>query len=253
MGFSFNGVSSKSMGIPSRMAVENRIPDIRNLTDKIAGRHGVFDFGETLSERRIEISCFIPPGKTDTELLALKDKIVDWLNPDKGICPLILDTEPGRVYYARLEDGFSFDRLVRNTATFDLCFFCPDPFAYAVKDEIFNLKESTTIRRMRGNMASQPLYEVRGILKDDSKKISFTVNGEKMEIKGPLAEKEVMYIDTDLMTAKIAGTDGTERNALSNMAQFVFPHLNMGENTVTFGAEGGICTSFVVNAKSRWL
>ena len=64
MGFTFNGISSKQMGIDTRMSVENRIPDIRNNTDAIAGRNGVVDFGQTIGERRIEISCLIPPGQT---------------------------------------------------------------------------------------------------------------------------------------------------------------------------------------------
>ena len=54
MGFTFNGISSKQMGIDTRMSVENRIPDIRNNTDAIAGRNGVVDFGQTIGERRIE-------------------------------------------------------------------------------------------------------------------------------------------------------------------------------------------------------
>lgn len=253
MGFSFNGITSKEMGIPTRMSVENRIPDIRNLTDTIAGRHGVFDFGETLSERRIEISCFIPPGKTDVGLLTLKDKIVEWLNPDKGLCPLVLDTEPGRVYMARLEDGLSFERMIRNTGTFELIFFCPDPFAYAIEDEVFVLTQSETIKRQLGNVQSRPVYEIRGVLSDERQSLSFTISGEQMVIKGPLLEGEVLYVDTEDMTAKIIAADGTEKNALSHMAAFEFPYLNMGENEVAIGAEKGTLTSFTIQAKSRWL
>ena len=74
MGFMYNEISSDSMGIKTRMSTENRIPDIRNLTDKIAGKNGIFDFGETFSEREINIACFIPPGKTDKELQSVKDR-----------------------------------------------------------------------------------------------------------------------------------------------------------------------------------
>ena len=253
MGFSFNGITSKEMGIPTRMSIENRIPGIRNLTDTIAGRHGVFDFGETLSERQIEISCFIPPGKSDAELLALKDKIVEWLNPDKGLCPLVLDTEPGRMYMARLEDGLSFERMIRNTGTFELAFFCPDPFAYAIEDEIFTLAQNETIKRVLGNTQSHPVYEIRGMLTDEGQSLSFTINKEQMVIKGPLLEGEVLYVDTDDMTAKIIAADGTEKNALSYMAAFEFPYLNMGENEIAIGAENGTLASFTIRAKSRWL
>ena len=126
MGFSFDGVTSKSMGIASRMATENRVPELKNRTISMAGRDGLIDLGASLSERVIEISCFIPPKRTAAELLECKDEIVSWLSPDKGVCALMLDTEPGRVYYARLQEGVTFERVVRLAATFDLAFFCPE-------------------------------------------------------------------------------------------------------------------------------
>ena len=113
------------MGLATRITNEYRMPELRNNTITMPGRHGVFDFGETVSERKILISCFIPPGSTDAQFLSKKDDIIEWLNPDNGLCQLILDKEPGRVYEARLTSGFSFDRAVRNSCTFDLEFFCP--------------------------------------------------------------------------------------------------------------------------------
>jgi predicted phage tail component-like protein len=92
------------------MTKENRMPDFTNNTITVPGREGLFDFGETIGERKIEISCFIPPGKSDEDFLARKDEIIAWLNPDIGLCDLILDKEPNRVYRARLESGFSFDK-----------------------------------------------------------------------------------------------------------------------------------------------
>ena len=56
MGFSFDGVTSKSMGIASRMATENRVPELKNRTISMAGRDGLIDLGASLSERVIEIS-----------------------------------------------------------------------------------------------------------------------------------------------------------------------------------------------------
>ena len=169
MGFTFNGISSDEMGIKIKRDAEQRIPEVRNLTDRIAGRHGVFDFGETLSEREITLTCFIPPGKPDREFLAMKDAIMGWLNPDNGLCSLSLDSEPGRVYYARLKSGVTYERIVRNTGTFDLTFFCPDPFAYAVPDEVFSLTASADIRREKGNCGSAPVYEIKASLEDNTK------------------------------------------------------------------------------------
>ena len=61
------------MGLATRITNEYRMPDLRNNTITMPGRHGVFDFGETVSERKILISCFIPPGKTDEQFLSKKD------------------------------------------------------------------------------------------------------------------------------------------------------------------------------------
>lgn len=248
MGFIFDGVSSSEMGIPSRMSVQNRIPDIRNNTDKLAGRHGIMDFGETISERKIEITCLIPPGLNAHQLLDKKDSIVGWLNPDKGLCRLELGQEPDRYYNARLFDGVSFINLVRNADTFDLSFFCPDPFAYAIQDEKFILKASGDIKRTLGNVESHPVYEIRGNMADSSQEVKFLVNGESVTLCGPLSESDVLVIDTDDMTVKI----GTE-NALGQMKELNFPYLKAGTNTITFSESTGTLTSVCVKAKSRWL
>ncbi len=253
MGFTFNGVSSDSMGIKTKMETENRIPDLRNQTSALAGRHGILDFGETLSEREIEITCFIPPGKSDSGLLTLKDDIMGWLNPDNGLCSLTLDSEPGRVYYARIRDGISYERIVRNTGTFKVLFFCPDPFAYAVPDEVFSLSSSATVVRNKGNCVSAPLYKIKGSLAGDDGSIRITVEGEQMKIKGPLSVSETLEIDTKNMTAKAVSADGVVRNALGHMASLNFPYLKPGANNVTIGVDGGELSLLVVEARSRWL
>jgi predicted phage tail component-like protein len=130
-------------------------------------------------ERKIEISCFIPPGKTDEEFLARKDEIIAWLNPDTGLKDLILDKEPGRVYRARLEGGFSFDKAVRNSCTFDLTFLCPDPYAYAETDETYEFTEpgTYTVSRSLGNADSLPVYSLTAEL-TSSRKAVITTNGK---------------------------------------------------------------------------
>ena len=205
MGFSFDGVTSKSMGIASRMDKENRVPDLQNRTISMAGRDGVLDLGSSLSERIIEVSCFIPPKRTMAELLRCKDNIVSWLSPDKGVCALILDTEPGRVYYARLQSGVTFERVVRLASKFDLIFFCPDPFGYAAEDEFFSITAagSHVVTRTLGNYYSNPVYRLKGVLVSGTgRSISITTNGVELEIANAvLSASETLVIDTAKMTA----------------------------------------------------
>lgn len=239
MGFTFNGISSQSMGLATRMTSENRMPDFTNHTVIVPGREGVFDFGETIGERKISISCFIPPGNTDTDFLSKKDEIIAWLNPDTGLCPLTLDKEPGRIYMARLESGFSFDKAVRNSCTFDLVFFCPDPYSYAENDETYQITEtgSSTITRSLGNACSLPAYSFTANL-PAGKKTEIETNGKKLEISGKLTENEVLVIDTSLMTAKVTDAGGNIiRNGLPHLTHLDFPRLNVGANTIIIEAD----------------
>jgi predicted phage tail component-like protein len=246
MGFRFNGRTSQSFGLATRRTKENRMPDFTNNTVTVPGREGVFDFGETIGERKIEISCFIPPGKTDEEFLARKDEIIAWLNPDNGLKDLILDKEPGRVYRARLEGGFSFDKAVRNSCTFDLTFLCPDPYAYAEADETYEFTEpgTFTVSRSLGNADSLPVYSLTAELTKDKKAI-ITTNGKALEISGRLTKDEILVIDSSLMTAMVTDQDGnTLRNGLPLVNSLDFPKLQTGENTLAVDAD--ISTTKVV-------
>ena len=239
MGFKFNGKTSQSFGLATRMTRENRMPDFTNNTITVPGREGLFDFGETIGERKIEISCFIPPGKSDEDFLARKDEIIAWLNPDIGLCDLILDKEPNRVYRARLESGFSFEKAVRNSCTFDLTFLCPDPYAYAENDETYEITETGefSINRSLGNADSLPIYSLVADLAK-GKNAVITTNGSQLQINGVLADNEVLVINSALMTAKVTDADGnTLRNGLPLLESLNFPALKVGVNTITIEAD----------------
>ena len=257
MGFSFDGISSKSMGIASRMATENRVPELKNRTISMAGRDGLVDLGASLSERVIEISCFIPPKRTMAALLECKDEIVSWLSPEKGVCELKLDTEPGRVYYARLQSGITFERVVRLAAAFDLAFFCPDPFGYAAEDEIFTITEagSHTVRRRLGNLYSNPVYRLKGVLASGAGRyISIATNGAELRIANAvLSASEILVVDTAKMTAWVEDAEGnTLRNALPYIGELNFPTLEAGLNMVEVVVSSATFTELEIQAKSRW-
>lgn len=257
MGFSFDGTTSKSMGILTQMTTENRVPELRNQTIEIAGKNGLLDLGCSLSERVIEISCFIPPKKTWEDFLECKDSIISWLNPEKGLCALTLDTEPGRVYYARLQSGVSFEKSVRRTAAFNLTFFCPDPFGYAAEDEIFEITGTgtSTVTRVLGNAESEPLYEIRGVIGNGSTSyISITTNGEELKIAGAsLTAEEVFVVDAGKMTAYVMDEDGNVlRNGLPYIDELNFPSLEAEDNSVTVESSNATFTSLTIQAKSRW-
>ena len=180
------------------------------------------------------------------------------LNPDNGLCQLILDKEPGRVYEARLTSGFSFDRAVRNSCTFDLEFFCPDPYGYAISDETFDFSEAGTFTASRalGNIESFPVYSLKGVIPSGTDSyISITTNGSELQIIGQLASGETLIIDSDLMTAKVVDDSGeTLRNGLPLLSELNFPVLNTGDNSIVIAAVGTntTFTELTIQARSRW-
>lgn len=257
MGFSFDGITSKSMGIASSMAEEKRVPELKNHTIQVAGRDGVLDLGSSLSERVIWISCFIPPKRTMAGLLKCKDDIVGWLSPDKGVRALMLDTEPGRVYYARLQEGVNFERVVRLAATFDLTFFCPDPYGYAAEDEVFIItaQGNHVVNRTLGNLYSNPVYRLKGILASGAGRyISIITNGVELRIANAvLSASETLVVDAAKMTAWVEDADGnTLRNALPYISELNFPTLDAGLNTVEVAVSNATFTELEIQAKSRW-
>lgn len=257
MGFTFDGISSKSMGIATRMTTENRIPDLRNNSITMAGRDGLLDLGCSLSERVIEISCFIPPMLSQEAFLQRKDEIVEWLNPKKGLCDLVLDTEPGRIYYARLQSGVSFERMVRLSATFELEFICPDPFGYATEDEVFLITSEGehTATRVLGNLESYPIYRVNGTFESGAgNNITITTNDEELQISNvDLKPTETFVVDTSKMTAWIEDEDGNKvQNGLPYIADLNFPTLKVGNNLISVAVTNAEFTKLEIQAKSRW-
>jgi Phage-related protein len=162
------------------------------------------------------------------------------------------------VYSARLNEGFSFDKAVRNSCTFDLTFLCPDPYAYAAADETYTIAQTgdSTVTRTLGNAVSLPVYSLTGVIPSGtSTYITITTNGSELKITGRLASGETLVIDSSLMTAKVVdGNGNTLRNGLPLLSELNFPTLNVGANTVTVAATGsGVTfTELNISARSRW-
>lgn len=257
MGFTFDGITSKSMGIATRMTTENRIPDLRNNTITMPGKDGLLDLGCVFSERVIEITCFIPPMLSQEAFLQRKDEIVEWLSPSKGLCGLVLDTEPGRVYYARLQNGVSFEKMVRLSSTFELTFFCPDPFGYAKEDEVFSITSEGehTVTRVLGNLESNPIYRLRGNFESGAgNNVTILINDEELQIVNvDLKPTETFVVDTSKMTAWIEDEDRNKvKNALPYIVDLNFPTLRVGSNSISIAVTNADFTELEIQAKSRW-
>lgn len=257
MGFTFDGVTSKSMKIRARLTSWQVSPALRNFYETVPGKAGVADFGCDTSERTIKVECGIFPQRDFSALVAVLDNVAEWLDPTKGQKQLILDDVPDRYFKARLSEQVDCERLLRSAGQFTLSFICPDPYAYALSDETFVLSSAGAhdVVRKIGNTDSYPVYSIHGSIPSDGNScISIITNGEELRITGPLVAGETLLVDSTLVTAKVVDSAGNLlRNGLPHLAELNFPALAKGHNAVNISAIGNTTfTELKIQAGSRW-
>ena len=254
MGFSYNDITSKSMGLKARLTSWQVSGRLRNFTTTVPGKYGVTDFGADFDYREIVVSCSIFPRHSFPALVSTLDDIAAWLDPVGGLKQLILDDVPDRYFMARLSDTVDCERLLRAAGSFTLRFLCPDPYGYALDDETFTLSQAGEheVEREIGNTDSEPVYSLQGTISSGA--VVLTTNGENLRVVGPLAAGEVLVIDTGMVTAKVTDSAGnTLRNGLPCLEELNFPVLRRGVNKVEIAVEGSaVFTELHIQAKSRW-
>lgn len=257
MGFIYNGISSRDMGIRARLTNWQLSPSLRNSYVTVPGKAGVADFGCDSAERNIVVKCGVLPQRGFSELVSVLDGAAEWLDPSRGLGELILDDVPDRYFFARLSDAVDCERLIRSAGRFDLKFVCPDPHAYALTDETFVITEpgNHEVRRTIGSAASEPVYSLKGeVSSGASVYITLITNGAELRVVGALASGETLIIDSGKVTAKVVNAQGeTLRNGLPCLQELNFPILQKGVNTVAVSVTGGaVLTELKIQAKSRW-
>lgn len=257
MGFTYNDITSASMGIKARLASWQVCGRVRNFTTTVPGKYGVADFGADLDYREITAKCSIFPKHSFAALVSALDDIAAWLDPTQGLRQLVFDDVPDRYFMARLNDAVDCERLIRSAGSFDLKFFCPDPFGYAITDEDYSITEEGThiVSRIVGNVESMPIYRIKGIVVSGAGNyISITTNGSELKIvNATLSEYETLIVDTDKMTAYVVDDNGeTLRNGLPYLEELNFPTLAVGDNTVSVEVSNATLTEVYIQARSRW-
>lgn len=257
MGFIFNDITSGSMGIKARLTSWQVCGKLRNFTTTVPGKYGVADFGADFDYREIKVQCNVYPKHSFASLVSALDAVAAWLDPVQGLRQLVLDDVPDRYFIARLNDAVDCERLIRSAGSFELKFFCPDPFGYAITDETFSITEegTHTVTRTIGNIESLPIYRIEGVLTSGSANyISITTNGSELKVvNATLSEGETLVVDTDKMTAYVVDENGeTLRNGLPYLEELNFPTLAVGDNTVTVEVSNATLTELQIQAKSRW-
>lgn len=250
-GFSFDGRHSDEFGLRVFEVVRDILPPTRDYEVEIPGRHGVWDFGADFGKRMIEVDCgFI--ARDDAELQEKVRAAAEWLNPLKGLRPLIIDDEPDRYWLARyagqarLETILGFGRVT-------LPFVCPDPHAYALVDDVFTATGPGSYQfNRKGTATSYPKIEIEGMSGGGSDKITITLNGKTLNYSGTLATGETLVFDSDTITAYKTTTNG-QVSVINDIDSIDFPVAVPGANNLTVSTSGGATVNKItVTCRSRW-
>jgi len=127
--FIFDGIDSRDYGLyiinnNGSPQITNMIPPKITITEDIPGKHGSMVFDQKYSIRDVDIGCLLE----NNDLSTIRH-ISGWLGQLRPK-PLILSTEPYKMYWATFEDQIGLENY-NTQGKFTLTFRCYNPFAYS--------------------------------------------------------------------------------------------------------------------------
>ncbi len=219
-------------------------------TVSIEGRHGSYFYRKVSDSVTIEIDIAVV-ANSPTELRKKIRDLAEKLDAEEPK-PLIIHDEPDKYINVIISDNTDLEGLYYFGKT-TVKFFAPDPFWYAVYDDIFEFT-TTGVKNFtrKGNADSYPRIEIKGT----SNGGSFTVitDNTTMTFTGTLLQGEKLVLDSDLLTAYIIKADGsTVSSAIKDLDNINFPVFVKGANSINVVPNGGATLeSYKVYCNSRW-
>lgn len=215
----------------------------------IVGRPGAFLFISKDGSYTIPVDFMI----IEKQQTALRQKIrslaekLDTLEP----APLIFKDEPDKYINAIVSDDSELsETLAIGSGTIN--FFCPDPYWYAVKDDVIVKTAPGNYEFARkGTAESYPLIEIKG--RNAGGKITISDGNNQMTFDGSLGDGETLVLDTDLITAYIIKIDGKTISVMDKLDTLDFPVLQPKTANLSVATSSGATVSNVkITCRSRW-
>ncbi|WP_176519037.1 distal tail protein Dit [Priestia megaterium] len=217
-------------------------------TSSIVGRSGAFLFYKQFGDYTIPVSFMLIKNSLSELRQSVRDLAakLDTNEPAK----LIFEDEPDKYINAIVSD----DSTLSETAAIGsgtINFYCPDPYWYAITDDVFDYwSTGTKTFTRKGTAESNPLIEILGTSSNGSLTLS---NGTStMTFTGQLNNGETLVLDSDLLTAYILKTDGTKVAVLDKLDNLDFLVLSPDSNTITISSSNFTLVKLTVNCRSRW-
>jgi phage-related protein len=221
----------------SRESKEQILPDTREYTEEVPGRHGEYDFGSEFKPRVKELVCRTPEGLSPAEKEDLKRLLAYHLDPTKGIKTLVFEEFPEKLYRVKFS-GKIEPKNYPGWFEFSIPLKMPDPYIYGTNERSLT---GSGIAMNYGNQDTPVLIEISGPATNPSFKIGNTPH----IFVGTINEGETVIIDTGAMTAKKGST-----NVLAGFASaFASTSIVFSPGITTVSATPNICMKWL----DKWI
>ncbi|WP_202078282.1 distal tail protein Dit [Caldalkalibacillus salinus] len=251
IGFSYKGQHSHDKGLFVTNVARPLLPTVTSKTMTIPEGQGVLYFGYQYEPLELIVDIAFE-GEKASDVQGVRRELADWLSPEEGLQALIFDDEPDKKYKAVLNDTSELEQIV-TMGQGTLQFLIPEPFAYAVEDDIFIFeKEGTFNIERQGTAHSYPMIEIMGSC-TPSDEIEVNINDHVLSFSGRLQEEDTLVLDSQLITAKIIRANDTVESAINQLSTLAFPKTVPGQNTLEVWTTGNaILRQLKITCRSRW-
>jgi predicted phage tail component-like protein len=209
------------------------MPQTRDNSEEIPGKHGEIDFGTEFQARVMELHVATDEGLSPSEKRRYERKIAMYLNPISGTKKLVFLDDPDVEYevkYAGKIDPTNYPTWFDFTIPFKM----PNPFINSFDGH--SLIGSGTVTN-EGSIETGLVIEITG----EATNPEITIGNETLKYTGTISSGDTLIIDTEKQTAKIGST-----NAMANY-NGVFPMLQPGDVAVTASE------NVTVKWKDKWI
>lgn len=193
------------------------LPRTRDYTESVPLVDGEYDAGTGLDSRILELHCVIDiaPELRD----AFKRKLVQYFTPKNGPQPLVFSDDLDKVYYIKYSgqmDSIQYPHALDFTVPLKMS----DPY---IKSTTVKTHVGNGVITNSGNIECPIIINVTG---PTSQPVTITVGDQSITYNATLSDVQTLIIDTDKMTAKVAGG-----NVLKDI-NGDFIQLRLGDNDV---------------------
>lgn len=198
------------------------MPETRDYSEEIPGRHGEIDFATEFKARIIELHVATDEGLSPLQKERLKRKIAMYLNPVNGTKKLVFLDDPEVEYevkYVGRIDPTNYPTWLEFTIPFKM----HNPIISAANEKT---QTGSGIITNEGTFETGLVIEIAGAVTNPT----IVIGSDTLKYTGNISAGQTLVIDTEKMTAKIGST-----NVLMNY-NGVFPKLPPGSLNVTAGS-----------------